>query len=75
MARNPYNRNIQKLGVLELYRMEIIGSDKMAMMTTIEVWNKWSGHASRDKLSHPDFVKNAPSNTNNTLGDSCVKVK
>nr|GEY53668.1 DNA topoisomerase 2 [Tanacetum cinerariifolium] len=44
-----------------LYLMKIIGSERMVMMTTIAVWHKRLGHASHDKLSHLDFVKNTSS--------------
>ena len=47
----------------------------MAMMTSAAVWHKRLGHASHDKLSNLDFVKNAPSGTHNMFCDSCVKAK
>nr|GEV76457.1 hypothetical protein [Tanacetum cinerariifolium] len=42
-----------------IYQMKIIGIERMAMMTTVAMWHKRLGHASHNKLSHLDFVKNA----------------
>ncbi|GJZ46064.1 putative RNA-directed DNA polymerase [Tanacetum coccineum] len=55
-----------------LYRMGMFGTEKKAWMTTTNVWHSRLGHASGDKLSQIDFLKNV---TFNKLCDSCSRAK
>nr|GEU33297.1 hypothetical protein [Tanacetum cinerariifolium] len=55
-----------------LYRMGMFGTRKKALMTTTKVSYRRLGHASDDKLSHNDFLKNV---TFNKLCDSCSRAK
>ncbi|KAJ9566378.1 hypothetical protein OSB04_002344 [Centaurea solstitialis] len=55
-----------------LYRMGMFGTKKKALMTTTDVWHKRLGHASGDKLTRIDFLKNV---SFNKLCDSCSRAK
>ena len=55
-----------------LYRMGMIGRERKAMTTTIDTWHKRLGHASGDKLTHIDFLRNS---TFDQVCDSCSKAK
>ncbi|KAJ0443878.1 putative GAG-pre-integrase domain-containing protein [Helianthus annuus] len=57
-----------------LYEVDMVGSERRAMMVTLDVWHKRLGHASRDKLSRFDFV-GLPSKTSTFFCYSCVKAK
>ncbi|KAK9063535.1 hypothetical protein SSX86_017405 [Deinandra increscens subsp. villosa] len=57
-----------------LYKMGMMGSERRAMMTTLDTWHKRLGHPSSSKLSHIDFLKNISVNSKEFC-DSCIKAK
>ncbi|KAM0068894.1 putative RNA-directed DNA polymerase [Helianthus debilis subsp. tardiflorus] len=42
-----------------LYKMAMMGTERQAMMASVNTWHKRLGHASNSKLSHVGFIKNA----------------
>lgn len=46
-----------------------------AMIPSVDVWHKRPGHASKSRLSHTDFLKNAYVKNKDWLCDSCSKAK
>lgn len=57
-----------------LYEMDMVGSERKALMVTMDTWHMLLGHASREKLSRFDFIE-FPSKTGMSFCDSCVKAK
>ncbi|KAF5784023.1 putative RNA-directed DNA polymerase [Helianthus annuus] len=55
-----------------LYRMRMVGRERMAMAVGNDVWHRHLGHASHSKLSFLDFVS---FKTNGDVCDSCAKAK
>nr|GEW60625.1 retrovirus-related Pol polyprotein from transposon TNT 1-94 [Tanacetum cinerariifolium] len=58
-----------------LYLMDMFEKGRRAMMTTTDTWHQRLGHASRDKLSNVNFLKNNSSKLSNVFCDSCAKAK
>ncbi|KAM0052273.1 putative RNA-directed DNA polymerase [Helianthus debilis subsp. tardiflorus] len=55
--------------------MGMFGSQRKAMMTTMDVWHKRLGHAGDEKLSRISFLSNLSLKNNDNICDSCVKSK
>lgn len=58
-----------------LYLMDMSNIRRRTKMTTLDTWHKRLGHASKEKLSNVDFLKNNSINSSNAFCDSCVKAK
>ncbi|KAJ0539365.1 putative RNA-directed DNA polymerase [Helianthus annuus] len=57
-----------------LYEVDMVRNERKAMMVTLDVWYQRLAHASREKLSHFDFI-DFSSKTSMFFCDSCVKAK
>ncbi|KAJ0913814.1 putative RNA-directed DNA polymerase [Helianthus annuus] len=57
-----------------LYKMAMMGTERQAMMASVNTWHKRLGHASNSKLSHVGFIKNASLKSKGVC-DSCMKAK